>query len=50
MDKEAFSICESPHTSERLTYGNHSFKVRAVDRAGNIDQTPGIVRFNVKKN
>jgi hypothetical protein len=36
FDGAAFSTCASPLTVSHLTAGAHSFRVQAVDRAGNI--------------
>ena len=35
FDGAAFSACSSPTTISHLTAGAHSFRVRAIDRAGN---------------
>lgn len=39
MDGAGFVLCSSPQTYT-LAEGWHTFKVRAVDTAGNVDQTP----------
>jgi glycosidase len=39
LDGGAFTACTSP-TSYTVTDGSHTFQVRAIDQAGNIDQTP----------
>jgi parallel beta-helix repeat protein len=36
----AFAPCTSPSTYAGLAIGSHSFDVRAVDAAGNVDATP----------
>lgn len=43
----AFKSCRSPF-KYKVGTGPHTFKVRAVDAAGNKDATPATFRFNVK--
>ncbi len=40
VDSKTFAACSSPHTTEYLPDGPHSFEVRAIDKAGNPDPTP----------
>jgi CSLREA domain-containing protein len=40
LDAAAFAACTSPQTYSGLTNGSHTFQVRAVDAAGNVDPTP----------
>ncbi|HEU4322772.1 MAG TPA: Ig-like domain-containing protein [Roseiflexaceae bacterium] len=40
LDGAAFATCTSPQNLSGLTEGSHTFRVRAVDQAGNIDTTP----------
>lgn len=47
LDAGAWSTCSSPHTVSGLTSGSHTFRVRAIDRAGNTDATPADATFTV---
>lgn len=47
LDDGAFAACTSPHTTGTLAESAHSFSVRAVDAAGNVDATPESVTFSV---
>ncbi|HSK14574.1 MAG TPA: S8 family serine peptidase [Gaiellaceae bacterium] len=38
--KGAWQACKSPKTYKRLGKGKHTFQVRAIDKAGNVDPTP----------
>jgi len=40
LDGGAFAPCSSPQSYGGLTDGDHSFAVRAVDAAGNVDPSP----------
>ena len=40
LDGERFTTCVSPKTYTGLAKGRHTFRVRAVDGAGNADPTP----------
>ena len=40
LDGGAFAECETPFLPEGLTSGSHTLSVRAIDGAGNIDETP----------
>ncbi len=40
LDGEPFGDCSSPHEIQGLALGAHTFEVRAVDAAGNVDVTP----------
>jgi MYXO-CTERM domain-containing protein len=40
LDGAAFTACTSALTYANLTEGNHTFRVRARDAAGNVDATP----------
>jgi hypothetical protein len=40
LDGEHYEECSSPFTSRNLSGGPHSFKVSAIDAAGNSDRSP----------
>ncbi|HEV3000695.1 MAG TPA: S8 family serine peptidase [Solirubrobacteraceae bacterium] len=40
VDAGAWAACASPHTTAALADGAHTFEVRAIDPAGNVDATP----------
>jgi hypothetical protein len=40
LDHRAFKKCASPHKYKGLAAGKHTFEVRAIDPAGNLDPTP----------
>lgn len=45
LDKKPWRRCKSPKTYRGLKPGKHLFKVRAIDKAGNVDPTPAKRRF-----
>jgi hypothetical protein len=47
LDRKPFKACRSPRTYKKLKPGKHVFKVRAIDRAGNVDPTPAMRRFTI---
>lgn len=47
LDAGAFAPCSSPYTTAALADGAHTFEVRAIDPAGNTDQTPATRSFAV---
>ena len=47
LDKGKFKKCRSPKTYKKLKPGRHVFKVRAIDKAGNVDPTPAKRKFTV---
>ena len=49
LDKKKFKPCKSPKTYKQLKPGKHVFRVKARDRAGNVDRTPKVKRFRIKK-
>jgi CSLREA domain-containing protein len=47
LDKKPFKRCKSPKTYKKLKPGKHVFKVRAIDKAGNVDPSPAKKKFKV---
>lgn len=47
LDRQPFKRCRSPKTYKKLKPGKHVFKVRAIDKAGNVDPTPAKLKFTV---
>ncbi len=43
----SFTTCTSPETFSGLADGSHTFRVRAVDGAGNVDPTPAVFTWTV---
>jgi Tol biopolymer transport system component len=39
-DAASFTACTSPKSYSSLTQGNHTFRVRAIDKTGNTDASP----------
>lgn len=48
LDSAAFAPCTTPLATASLAAGNHTFQVRAVDPAGNVDATPAIYTWVVR--
>ena len=46
-DGAAFAPCTSPQAYAALADGAHSFEVRAIDTAGNVDQTPATFSWTI---
>lgn len=49
LDRRREVVCSSPKGYTGLSYGSHTFKVRAVDAAGNADRTPATFRFSIPR-
>lgn len=49
FDRQAFRPCGSPKTYRKLKPGPHTFKVVAVDAAGNVDRSPAVAHFLIPK-
>jgi WD40-like Beta Propeller Repeat len=47
LDAAAYAACTSPRAYSGLPNGAHTFRVRAIDRAGNVDGTPAARSFTV---
>jgi hypothetical protein len=47
LDGAAFAACASPVTLDDLSDGDHEFRVRARDAAGNLDQSPAARQWKV---
>jgi large repetitive protein len=47
VDGGSFGSCSSPRVTSTLGDGSHTFSVRAVDRAGNMDASPASRSFTV---
>ncbi|MGH2953065.1 MAG: S1 family peptidase [Solirubrobacterales bacterium] len=48
IDKRAFKPCSSPF-KKRVSRKNHRFRVRAIDASGNVDPSPALFKWKVKK-
>jgi hypothetical protein len=48
LDRRAWTVCRSPKGYRALARGLHVFRVRARDRAGNLDQTPALRRWRIR--
>lgn len=48
LDGGGFETCSSPRSYTGLADGSHSFRVRAMDAAGNADQTPAERAWTVR--
>ncbi|MGH3086943.1 MAG: hypothetical protein ACRDSJ_06440, partial [Rubrobacteraceae bacterium] len=49
LDGSAFTACASPKTFTGLSRKKHTFRVRAVDAAGNADPTPASRSWTVRR-
>jgi hypothetical protein len=49
LDKKKFAKCRSPRTYKNLKPGKHKFQVKARDKEGNVDPSPVVKKFKIKK-
>jgi hypothetical protein len=49
LDKKSFANCKSPKTYKNLKPGKHKFQVKARDAQGNLDPSPVVKKFTIKK-
>jgi Tol biopolymer transport system component len=47
LDAAPFASCTSPYTTTALASGSHTFQVRAIDPANNVDPSPATNSFSV---
>ncbi|SDU18316.1 parallel beta-helix repeat (two copies) [Jiangella alkaliphila] len=48
LDSGPFTACTSPKEYTNLAVGQHTFRVRATDAAGNLDQTPASQQWTIQ--
>jgi hypothetical protein len=48
LDGAEYAPCAAPHEYTELQLGNHEFRVRALDRAGNYDGSPAMYSWRVE--
>jgi hypothetical protein len=48
LDRKDFKSCTSPY-NKKVGRGKHTFRVRAIDAAGNVDPTPAKYKWTVKR-
>ncbi|WP_436700573.1 proprotein convertase P-domain-containing protein [Nocardioides sp. BYT-33-1] len=49
VDKKAWKPCSSPLKVKKLTVGKHKVRVRASDATGNVEATPAVVKWRVRR-
>jgi hypothetical protein len=47
LDQATFALCSSPLVTASLADGAHTFQVRAIDPAANVDPTPDVRSFTI---
>jgi hypothetical protein len=50
LDGGVFEPCSSPKVYTSLAFGGHTFEVRAIDSAGNVDQSPDSRSWTAQQN
>ncbi|HET9516657.1 MAG TPA: hypothetical protein VFO77_02900, partial [Actinoplanes sp.] len=48
VDRKPWKTCTSPY-KVKVKPGKHKFRVRAIDAAGNVDPTPAVWKWRVKR-
>jgi RTX calcium-binding nonapeptide repeat (4 copies) len=48
LDRDRYRPCRSPRRY-RLAAGKHAFRVYAIDRAGNRDRSPALVKLHIRR-
>ncbi len=48
VDRQGFRPCQSPFRKGARP-GRHTFRVQAIDAAGNVDQTPAVATWKVER-
>ncbi len=49
LDNKKFASCRSPKTYKNLKPGKHKFEVEARNAQGNVDPSPAVKKFKIKK-
>lgn len=49
LDKGDYKPCGSSRTYKHLKTGKHTFRVKAVDLAGNVDGSPAVAHFKIPR-
>ena len=49
LDRKKYKPCTSPKIYKKLKRGKHVFRVKARDKAGNVDRTPIVRKFKIKR-
>jgi hypothetical protein len=47
VDGKKFKSCRSPFTTKKLSFGSHTFRVRAKDSSGDVDPSPAVYKFKI---
>ena len=49
LDRKKYKPCTSPKIYKKLKRGKHVFRVKARDKAGNVDRTPIVRKFKITR-